>query len=55
MLSASSSATSVRGDCNGDAFSALDIDTSVLDGTSIDRDDWREIVTEVLGCFEVRD
>jgi hypothetical protein len=36
-------------------FTDLDIDTSVLDGTSIDRDDWREIVDEVRGCFTLQD
>jgi hypothetical protein len=37
------------------AFSELDADTSVLDGASIDKDDWRNLLDEVTTCFEVQD
>ncbi|HEY7010817.1 MAG TPA: hypothetical protein VH395_17835 [Jatrophihabitantaceae bacterium] len=37
------------------AFTDLDIDTSVLDGSSVDREDWRDIVDEVRGCFTLQD
>ena len=36
-------------------FCDLDADTDVLDGPTIDRDDWRELLTEVETCFEVQD
>jgi hypothetical protein len=37
------------------AFCDLDLDTSVLDGQSIDREDWQEILGEVQSCFELED
>jgi hypothetical protein len=37
------------------AFCDLDLDASVLDGQSIDRDDWREVLDEVVGCFDKDD
>jgi hypothetical protein len=37
------------------AFCDLEADTSVLDGSSIDRDDWRELLDAVTTCFEVED
>lgn len=38
------------------AFCELDVDASVLDGTSIDRDDWRDVLDEVVvGCLEPQD
>jgi hypothetical protein len=36
-------------------FCGLDADTDVLDGPSIDRDDWNELVTEVRTCFQQED
>ena len=36
-------------------FCDLDIDTSVLEGDSIDRDDWRDVLDEVSGCFKPQD
>ena len=36
-------------------FCGLDADTDVLDGPSIDRDDWNELVTEVRTCLEPQD
>jgi hypothetical protein len=35
------------------AFCNLDLDLTVLDSTSIDREDWRDLVAEVRTCFEV--
>lgn len=37
------------------AFCDLDIDTSVLDGPSIDRDDWRDVLDQVRGCLQLQD
>jgi hypothetical protein len=37
------------------AFCDLELDTSVLDGSSIDRDDWRDVVDEVRGCLRPED
>ncbi|MGH8862791.1 MAG: hypothetical protein ACRDVG_16420, partial [Jatrophihabitantaceae bacterium] len=37
------------------AFCDLDVDTSVLDGPSVDRDDWRELLGEVERCLERQD
>lgn len=37
------------------AFCNLEADTSVLEGSSIDRDDWRELVDEVRTCLERQD
>jgi hypothetical protein len=37
------------------AFCDLDVDTSVLDGSSVNRDDWNDLVTEVASCLEVQD
>jgi hypothetical protein len=34
------------------AFCDLDIDVSVLDGPSIDRDDWRDVLDEVVTSFD---
>ena len=34
------------------AFCDLDIDATVLDGPSIDRDDWRDVLDQVVGCFD---
>jgi hypothetical protein len=34
-------------------FAALDADTEVLDGPSIDRDDWAALIDEVQTCFSV--
>jgi hypothetical protein len=36
-------------------FCGLDADTSVLDGPSIDKDDWRNLVEEVQTCLLVQD
>ena len=36
-------------------FCDLDADTDVLDGPNIDRDDWRELLTEIETCFQVQD
>ena len=36
-------------------FCNLDADTTVLDRPAVDRDDWRELVTQVQSCFEPRD
>jgi hypothetical protein len=36
-------------------FCDLDADTDVLDGPTIDRDDWRELLAEVETCFKVED
>ena len=36
-------------------FCSLDADTDVLDGPSIDRDDWAELVTEVRTCLQPQD
>jgi hypothetical protein len=33
----------------------LDVDLDVLDGPSIDRDDWRNVLGEVVGCFRPED
>jgi hypothetical protein len=37
------------------AFCDLEVDTSVLDGPSVDRDDWRDVLDEVVGCFRPLD
>ena len=37
------------------AFCDLDIDTAVLDGPNIDRDDWRDVLDEVVTSFDVDD
>jgi len=37
------------------AFCDLDLDTSVLDGPSFDRDDWRDLLHEVRGCLQPQD
>jgi hypothetical protein len=37
------------------AFCDLDIDPSVLDGPSIDRDDWRDVLEQVVGCLQLDD
>jgi hypothetical protein len=37
------------------AFCDLDADTTVLDGPSIDRDDWAELVSEVRTCLQPQD
>jgi hypothetical protein len=37
------------------AFCELDIDTAVLDAPSIDRDDWREVLGQVVLCLEPQD
>jgi hypothetical protein len=34
-------------------FCDLDADTDVLDGPTVDRDDWADLVTEVRTCFSV--
>jgi hypothetical protein len=36
-------------------FCGLDADLDVLDGPSVDRDDWRALVTEVATCFQQQD
>jgi hypothetical protein len=36
-------------------FCGLEADTEVLDGPSIDRDDWRALVTEVRTCLQPED
>ena len=36
-------------------FCGLDADTDVLDGPTVDRDDWAELITEVRTCLELRD
>jgi hypothetical protein len=36
-------------------FCGLDADLDVLDNASIDRDDWRDLVTEVATCFQPAD
>ena len=33
-------------------FCGLEADLDVLDGSSIDRDDWTELVTEIRTCFQ---
>jgi hypothetical protein len=37
------------------AFCALDLDMSVLDGASVDKDDWRELVRDVASCLQQQD
>jgi hypothetical protein len=37
------------------AFCDLDVDTSVLDGPSIDRDDWRDLLDQVSSCLQLDD
>jgi hypothetical protein len=37
------------------AFCNLDVDLSVLDGSSIDRDDWRDMLDEVRTCLQQQD
>jgi hypothetical protein len=37
------------------AFCRLDADTSVLDGQSVDRDDWRDLLGEVQTCLTPQD
>jgi hypothetical protein len=37
------------------AFCNLAADTSVLDAPSVNKDDWRELVGQVSGCFEPQD
>jgi hypothetical protein len=37
------------------AFCDLNVDSTVLEGSSIDRDDWRNIIDEVRGCFQLDD
>jgi hypothetical protein len=36
-------------------FCSLDADLDVLDGPSVDRDDWTELVTEIETCFQPQD
>jgi len=36
-------------------FCRLEADLDVLDGASVDRDDWRDLVTEVATCFQPQD
>jgi hypothetical protein len=36
-------------------FCGLEADLDILDGPSIDRDDWNELVTEVETCFVPQD
>lgn len=36
-------------------FCNLDADLGVLDGPAVDRDDWRELVTEVATCLQPQD
>jgi hypothetical protein len=36
-------------------FCDLDLDTSILDGPEIDRDDWRDVLAEVTGCLRPED
>jgi hypothetical protein len=36
-------------------FCGLEVDTDVLDGPSVDKDDWRALVAEVQTCFEPQD
>ncbi|HEV7204005.1 MAG TPA: hypothetical protein VGN18_05305 [Jatrophihabitans sp.] len=36
-------------------FCGLEADTDVLDGSSIDKDDWNTLVDEVRTCFDVQD
>lgn len=37
------------------AYCDLPVDTSILDGPSVNRDDWTDLVTEVASCLEVQD
>jgi hypothetical protein len=37
------------------AFCDLELDTSVLDEPSINRDDWQDLLSEVNGCFQLED
>lgn len=37
------------------AFCDLDLDLTVLEGPSVDRDDWRDVLEEVRGCLSVED
>jgi hypothetical protein len=32
-------------------FCSLDADLGVLDSPSVDRDDWRDLITEIESCF----
>jgi hypothetical protein len=36
-------------------FCGLEADLGVLDAASVDRDDWRDLVTEVRTCFQLED
>jgi hypothetical protein len=37
------------------AFCALELDTSLLDASSVDRDDWRDLLDQVRSCFQLQD
>ena len=37
------------------AFCRMEADLEVLDGPSVDRDDWTELVSEIRTCFQVED
>jgi hypothetical protein len=37
------------------AFCNLDVDLSVLDGSSVDRDDWRDVLDDVRTCLQQQD
>jgi hypothetical protein len=36
-------------------FCGLEADLDVLDGPSIDKDDWTDLVTEIRTCFQPQD
>jgi hypothetical protein len=37
------------------AFCDLELDTSVLDEQSINREDWQDLLSEVNGCLQLED
>jgi hypothetical protein len=37
------------------SYCNLDLDTSVLDESSVDRDDWRDLLDQVVSCFRPQD
>jgi hypothetical protein len=36
-------------------FCSLDADLGVLDGPSVDREDWRQLISEIESCFQLED
>ena len=37
------------------AYCNLELDTAVLDESTVDRDDWRDLLDEVVTCFKPQD